>query len=132
MGNIDKQKKQYIWQSVLLIMVLTLLGLLCIKIFDLNTIFVPLIISTIFAAVIELIDIVVWSKVAKYHHDSLPTFFMGASSFRLLAAIVVIFVYALTANNESIIAPFIVFMIYYFGILMHHSLFFAIKGKEKE
>ena len=130
--DLDKMCWRYMRQSLIWIVSLSLVALLAMRIWMINEILIPLIVSVTFALVVEASDICVWRKVAKNAPDSLPTFFMAVSGFRMLAGIGVLFVYYLLANGHSIKVPFIIFMVFYFMILIHHSLFFSVKSKSEK
>ena len=85
----------------------------------------PLVVSVVFALAVEAADILLWRWVAEKHSDSLPTFFTAVSGFRMLLAIFTM-VGCWAVVGRDAMAPYcIVFMVFYFVVLTHHSLFFA-------
>ncbi len=127
MGDSKKTKHRYMKQSVALLVIVTLLEVSAVLFFNLYNLTAAIIVSVIYAAIIEFADIIVWSKVADEHEGSLTTFFMGVSGIRFLSAIAVMFVYFLVSNRGNMIYPLLFFMVYYLSILCHHSLFFLRK-----
>ena len=91
----------------------------------LDRILTPLIVSVIFSVLVENIDILTWKRVARRSPESLPTFFMGVSGFRMLLGVIVIFIYYLVAEQETMLSFFVVFVIFYVTLLIHHTLFFV-------
>lgn len=129
MNDIKLIKRRYMTQSFLLLTALTLIGVLIMKIGKVDHMVTPLIVGLTFALIIELADILVWSRIAQKQADYLPTFFMAVSSVRTLAAIGVMFVFFLVMEKASILVSCLTFMSYYLTILIHHSLFFIAKSK---
>lgn len=125
MKDIDRQFKRFLLQGYSIIIMLTVIALVVMKVFMMSQIQNPLIVSVVFALVVESIDGFVWRKVAKGSPDSLPTFFMSVSGIRMLSAIAVMFVYYLVMESDSMMTFFVVFIVYYFALLAHHTIFFA-------
>lgn len=90
-----------------------------------NDIVTPFIVSGIYTMMVEVADACIWKKVATKSPDSLPTFFMAVSGFRMLIAIGVLLVCWMVVGREMMLTYGIVLMCFYFAMLMHHSLFFA-------
>lgn len=125
MVAIEKLRKRYILQSVIIISFLSL-AIICAKlIFGLNDVVTPLIVSVVFSLIIECADAVIWARIARNSQDSLPTFFSAVSGFRMLLALGTMFVYWLAAGREAMLVFFLVFAVFYLFLLGHHSLFFA-------
>ncbi len=121
---IDKKAKTYIRQGVLLAVGLCMVGLIIMQVWRLDALLAPLVVSTVFSIVFEVVDALVWRKVAKSSPESLPTFFMTVSSVRMFAALAVMFVYYFTAEGEM--STFlIVFAVFYVTQMIHHALFFT-------
>ena len=123
--DFDKLSKRYARQSILLTAGLALLGLLVANVRQTDGIIVPLVVSSLFVLVMELTSAFLWRWVAVKHSDMLPSFFTGVSGFRFLLALVVMFVWYLATNRQAIITFFVVFLIFYFVSLIHHSIFFS-------
>ena len=127
--DIDKQVWCYRKQSTLLIVGLSLIAFIVMKVWYLNEILTPLIISVVFSLTVENVGIMIWKGMAKRSPESLPTFFMGVSGFRMLLGIVVMFIYYLVADSRTMLVFFCVFAAFYVTLLVHHTTFFARERK---
>ncbi len=127
--DIDKLVWRYRKQSTLLIVGLSLIAFIVMKVWYLNEILTPLIISVVFSLTVENVGIMIWKGVAKRSPESLPTFFMGVSGFRMLLGIVVMFIYYLVADSRTMLVFFCVFAAFYVTLLVHHTTFFARERK---
>ena len=123
--DFDKLSKRYARQSILLTTGLALLGLLVANVYQASGIIIPLVVSSLFVLVTEVASAFLWRWVAVKHSDMLPSCFTGVSGFRFLVALVVMFVWYLATNRQAIITFFVVFLIFYFVSLIHHSIFFS-------
>lgn len=125
MVAIEKLRKRYIAQSIVIISLLSAV-IICTKlIFELNDVVTPLIVSVIFSLIIECADAMIWACIARNSQDSLPTFFSAVSGFRMLLALGTMLVYWLVAGREAMLVFLLVFAVFYLFLLGHHSLFFA-------
>ena len=124
-NNIDKISKRYARQELLLTAALFLITLLVMRVWYLDELLVPVIVSAAFTLVVSTALAVIWRKVATKSPDSLPTFFTAASAFRMLLALAVMFVYYLVNGRDAMLVFFLVFMAFYIVSLIHHSVFFA-------
>ena len=104
---------------------LMLIAFIVMNVWFLDIILTPLIISVIFSVLVENLDILIWKRVVRRSPESLPTFFMGVSGFRMLLGVIVIFIYYLIAEQETMLSFFLVFVIFYVTLLIHHTLFFV-------
>ena len=127
--DIDKQVWCYRKQSTLLIVALSLIAFIVMKVWYLNEILTPLIISVVFSLTVENVGIMIWKGMAKRSPESLPIFFMGVSGFRMLLGIVVMFIYYLVADSRTMLVFFCVFAAFYVTLLVHHTTFFARERK---
>ena len=125
MADINKLTWYYRKESTLLITGLMLIAFIVMNVWLLDGILTPLIISVIFSVLVENLDILIWKRVARRSPESLPTFFMGVSGFRMLLGVIVIFIYYLVAEQETMLSFFLVFVIFYVTLLIHHTLFFV-------
>lgn len=125
MVDINKLTWHYRKESTLLITSLILIAFIVMNVWLLDRILTPLIVSVIFSVLVENIDILIWKRVARRSPESLPTFFMGVSGFRMLLGVIVIFIYYLVADQETMLSFFVVFVIFYVTLLIHHTLFFV-------
>ena len=123
--DFDKLSKRYARQSILLTTGLALLGLLVANVYQTSGIIIPLVVSSLIVLVTEVASAFLWRWVAVKHSDMLPSFFTGVSGFRFLLALAVMFVWYLATNRQAIITFFVVFLIFYFVSLIHHSIFFS-------
>lgn len=122
--NIDKLSKNYMRQGLYLTVALSLLTLLVMRVWFLDLLTAVLVSAAFTLAVCGAIGLI-WRYVAKHSPDSLPTFFTAVSGFRLLLALAVMFVYYLADGQNSMLRFFLVFMVFYFASLAHHTIFFA-------
>ena len=125
MVDINKLTWHYRKKRTLLITSLILIAFIVMNVWLLDRILTPLIVSVIFSVLVENIDILIWKRVARRSPESLPTFFMGVSGFRMLLGVIVIFIYYLVADQETMLSFFVVFVIFYVTLLIHHTLFFV-------
>lgn len=124
-NDIDKLSKRYARQELLLTAALFLITLLVMRVWYLDELLVPVIVSAAFTLVVSMALAVIWRRVATKSPDSLPTFFTAASAFRMLLALAVMFVYYLVNGRDAMLVFFLVFMAFYLVSLIHHSVFFA-------
>jgi hypothetical protein len=122
--NIKKLSIAYMRYGVMVAVALALVGLMVMQIWFLDLL-TPIIVSVAFSLVTCVAIAQIWKRVAQNSPDSLPTFFTAVSGFRLLLALAVMFVYYLVDNQDSMLRFFMVFIVFYFGMLIHHSIFFA-------
>ena len=112
-------------QQLFLIAALFLISLLVMRVWFLDGLLEPTIVSSAFTLVLGSVIGMVWRRIAKQAPDSLPTFFTAVSGFRLLLALLVMFIYYLVYGRDNMLVFFLVFMVFYFASLIHHSIFFA-------
>ena len=122
--NIEKLSIAYMRCGVMVAVALALVGLMVMQIWFLDLL-TPIIVSVAFSLVTCVAIAQIWKRVAQNSPDSLPTFFTAVSGFRLLLALAVMFVYYLVDTQDSMLRFFMVFIVFYFGMLIHHSIFFA-------
>ncbi|MBO4827556.1 MAG: hypothetical protein J5506_10075 [Prevotella sp.] len=123
--NIDKLSKQYIRQELLITAGLSLIGFLAMRVWFLDSLLVPIIVSAVFTLVVSYACGLIWRRVAKKSPSSLPTYYTASSGFRMLLALAVMFVYYLIYGRDSMLVFVLVFMTFYLISLAHHSIFFA-------
>lgn len=124
-GTIDKTCASYLRQELYIAVGLFLICLMVRQVWFIDSIITPAILSVVFTLVLASVIGLVWRCVASRSPESLPTFFMAVSGFRLLLALAVMFVYYLVAGRSAMQAFFLVFMAFYVVSLTHHSIFFA-------
>ncbi|MBQ8990939.1 MAG: hypothetical protein IJ084_02880 [Prevotella sp.] len=123
--NFNQLSKSYMRQQLYLTAALFLISLLVMRVWFIDGMLVPAIISAAFTLVIAKVIGIVWRRIATQAPDSLPTFFTAVSGFRLLLALLVMFIYYLVYGRDNMLIFFLVFMVFYFASLTHHSVFFA-------
>ena len=126
--NITKQCINFIVESLFLV---TSINLGCYFAMQLGgyDLLAAQIVGTLFFLVFEITTVLVWRWVALKHRNMLPSFFTGASGFRFLGALLVMSVWYLVAGKENILVFLIVFFVFYFVSLIHHSIFFSRMSK---
>lgn len=125
MTDIERHFRRYLIQGLSCIVVLTAIAVTVMLFAGISDMLAPIIVSVVFAFVAESADAIIWRKVATDAPDSLPTFFMAVSGVRMLFALAVMFVYYLVAGRGAMLTFFLVFIVYYFMQLVHHTTFFA-------
>ena len=123
--DIDKLSMSYLRQELYLAVGLFLLTLFVMRVWFIDGLLIPAIVSVVFMLVVSGVIGLVWRRVAKRSPESLPTFFTAVSGFRLLLALAAMFVYYLVFGRSAMLLFFVVFMVFYFVSLAHHSIFFA-------
>ena len=126
--NITKQCINFIVESIFLV---TSINLGCYFAMQLGgyDLLAAQIVGTLFFLVFEITTVLVWRWVAMKHRNMLPSFFTGVSGFRFLGALLVMSVWYLAAGKENIMVFLIVFFVFYFVSLIHHSIFFSRMSK---
>ena len=123
--QITKYKWRYICQSLITLALLAV-GVYGVADFWLDyDAVLPLLVSSVVFLIIETADILVWSRVAIKSPDSLPTFFLGVSGFRMLLCVLVFFVYYFVVERQAMLLFLCVFALYYVAMLVHHATFFS-------
>ena len=123
--NIDKLCMSYFRQELCLAVGLFLISLLVMQVWYIDGLLIPAIVSVLFTLVVSGAIGLIWRRVAKRSPESLPTFFTAVSGFRMLLALAAMFVYYLVFGRSAMLLFFVVFMVFYFVSLIHHSIFFA-------
>ena len=123
--NIDKLCMSYLRQELCLAVGLFLITLLVMQVWFVDGLLIPAIVSVLFTLVVSGAIGLIWRRVAKRSPESLPTFFTAVSGFRMLLALAAMFVYYLVFGRSAMLLFFVVFMVFYFVSLAHHSIFFA-------
>lgn len=129
MTKIQKLSNRYIWQGLLVGLVLMALAYSAVSV-DApkqlsDTISVATYIGFCFFMLVTMAEAVVWRRVAEGSPESLPTFFTAVSGGRMLLALTTMFVYYLVKGREAMLPFFIVFVVFYVVQLVHHSIFFS-------
>ena len=122
--DINKASRNFIVQSMILCCVLTVCGFVAMKVWSLDLLS-AIIVSACFVLVIDIASALVFRWVATKHSDMFPTFITGVSGFRFLAALVVMAVWYVISDRDSMMQFIIVFLICYIVSLIHHSITFS-------
>lgn len=125
----------YIRQVICLIAGLTLFFLLYIRVWgNADEMVVPVAISAVFQLVACLAYGLVWKWVSASAPGSLPTLYLAASGFRMLAGIMTVLAYLLAESVRSTIVFFVItFLTYYFVILVYDTWYFVrVEKKTKQ
>ncbi|MBQ9637189.1 MAG: hypothetical protein IJV36_04730 [Prevotella sp.] len=123
--DVDKKSRQYFRQSVCLTAAMYFISLLVVRIGYRDELLMPAAVSTVFSLVFAAIVAFAWKRVASRRPDQLPTFHMGVSGGRMLAALFTMLVYYLATGRQSMLTFVLVFLTFYVVHLVHHSVFFA-------
>ncbi len=125
MVDIKQQSNRYIMQSIVLALILYF-GIYAVQInWHLQGVLTPLVVSMLYVLILEISSALVWRWVAEKHRDMLSSFFTAVSGFRFLSALIVMAVWYLTTERQSMMTFFVIFLIYYMASLIHHSIFFS-------
>lgn len=125
MADIDKLTKRFITQSVIITAVLWIIGFVVTQFVPAADSQLALLVSAVFSLVFAVADGLLWRFAAKKDAEALTTFYTAVSGFRLLLALATMFVYYLSVGSDSMLVFFLVFMVFYFVHLAHHTLFFS-------
>ena len=125
MTDIDKLCGRYIVWSMVYIFILTIGCFIFEKLGLFSGLMYPVAVSAVFSIVVESADALVWRKVAKKSPDSLTTFYTAVSGFRMLLALVTMFVCYIIVGRDAIMPYILVLLVFYFAMLAHHSIFFS-------
>ena len=123
--DINRLSINYLRQELYLAIGLFLIALLVMRVWFLDDLLTPTIIATVFTLVVSAAIGMIWRRVAKRSPESLPTFFTAVSGFRMLLALAVMFIYYLVFGRSAMLLFVVVFLVFYFVSLAHHSIFFA-------
>lgn len=85
----------------------------------------PLVVSAVFALVVELADIFLWKRIAEANQAMLPTFFSAVSGFRMLLALFTLVGCYIAVGRDAMLEYCLVFMAFYLWMIAHHSVFFS-------
>ena len=123
--EINRICRKYLIQTVLLILVVTVLVKGCELAFHCQSLWSPIAVSVVFSLLVELADVLVWKKAARHSSESLTTFYSAVSGFRMLLALAALFVCFLVVGRDAMSSYVLVFLVYYVTLLTHHAIFFS-------
>jgi len=122
--DIDHLSWQYRKQGLLIVGCLFLVALLVMNVLLNNLFITPLIVCALYGMVFEIVEGIVWAKVAKKSADNLPNFFMAVSGVRFFSALALMLVYYLVANRMEMLHFLLIFAVFYMATVVHHVAFF--------
>ena len=125
--NIDIAKlgRHYAVQTIVACVVLVLAVVALSEFAHVDGLVFPLVISAVFALVVELADIYIWSRLAGNGGKMLPTYYSAVSSFRMLLALFTLFGCYIAVGRDAMLRYCLVFMVFYLWCIIHHSVFFS-------
>lgn len=85
----------------------------------------PIAVSYCFYLVTACVFVIVWQKVATNNPEMLTSVYMATSGFRMLLALATLTTVYIVVGREQMVPYAVVFMIFYFVAVGHHSYFFA-------
>ncbi len=122
--EVNKQCRNYITQTIFLVIFLNILGNIAMRQWGLE-LTGAMAVSMVFVLVVDIAAILVWRWVVKKHKEMLPSFFTGVSGFRFFGALLMMTGWYLAIGRESIMTFIAVFFVYYIASVIHHSIFFS-------
>ena len=123
--EIAKLSRRFVCQSALAVVLLSL-AVVSLSLFaHVGGLARPLVVSAVFALVVELADIAIWSRVAEGEGKMLPTFFSAVSGFRMLLGLAVLVGCYIAVGRDAMAEYCLVFMVFYLWVIIHHSVFFS-------
>lgn len=122
--EVNRKCINYIAQTVIMVGLLNMLGLLAMRQWGLDLVF-ALSASMMFVLIVDIATILIWRWVVLNHKDMLPSFFTGVSGFRFLGALLMLLVGYLTIGQSGMQHFIVVFFVYYLVSIIHHSIFFS-------
>ena len=123
--EIAKLSRRFVCQSALAVVLLSL-AVVSLSLFaHVGGLARPLVVSAVFALVVELADIAIWSRVAEGEGKMLPTFFSAVSGFRMLLGLAVCVGGYIAVERDAMAEYCLVFMVFYLWVIIHHSVFFS-------
>jgi hypothetical protein len=122
--EVNRKCINYIAQTVIMVGLLNMLGLLAMRQWGLALVF-ALSASMMFVLIVDIATILIWRWVVLNHKDMLPSFFTGVSGFRFLGALLMLLIGYLTIGQSGMQHFIVVFFVYYLVSIIHHSIFFS-------
>lgn len=126
MSNIDTTARKYIIQSLLLTLSVSALIYAISYMLDRHDMMMmPVIVSSLFSIILSVSIVLIWRYVAKNTPETLTTFYTATSGFRMLAALIVLAVVYAVVGRDMMLPYVVVFIVFYFIMIAHHSIYFA-------
>lgn len=128
--DIAKESRHFIVCSVVAVALLSLSVLSLSHFAHIDGLIPPLVVSAVFALVVESADMLVWRKVAqKGSVDTLATFLSAVSGFRMLFALMTMVGCYIAEGRDAIMNYLVVFAVFYLWLIVHHTVFFSRMSK---
>ncbi len=125
-----KECRHFIVCSVVAVTLLSLSVLSLSHFTHIDGLIPPLVVSAVFALVVESADMLVWRKVAqKGSVDTLATFLSAVSGFRMLLALMTLVGCYIAEGRDAIMNYLMVFAVFYLWLIVHHTVFFSRMSK---
>ena len=123
--EIANLSRRYAVQTVAAVAVLSLAVLSLQTFAHVDGLVPPLVVSAVFALMVELADIFLWKRIAEANQAMLPTFFSAVSGFRMLLALFTLVGCYIAVGRDAMLEFCLVFMAFYLWMIAHHSVFFS-------
>ena len=131
MSNLRNISRRFSLYSLWIVGGLTLVGLLVARVWYLDWLIVPVIVSALFSLLVCGTIAYVWFLVAKNSPENLPTFYTAESGTRFLLALGTMLAYYLV-DKQGIKTFICVFLVYYFIMLLFTAIFFSVIAKRSD
>lgn len=132
--EIRKDALGHIWQTIipiaLLQAVILFFGEKIFGIVQLSTVVNATSVAFCFSLVEIFAVSLVWNLVAAKHKDSLPSFLTFCPAFRILLALFVLMFVYMSVGRDNMFPYIVAFIVYYFVLLISHTLFFKRETKK--
>ena len=126
MSNIDTTARKYITQSILLTLgVSALIYIISYMPGQPYMMMLPITVSSLFSIILSVSIGLIWRYVAKHTPETLTTFYTATSGFRMLSALIVLAVVYAVVGRDMMLPYVVAFIVFYFVMIAHHSLYFA-------
>ena len=124
-AEIARLARRFVCQSALALVILAL-AVVALSVFaHIEGLAMPLVVSAVFAILVEVADVAIWSRVAGGEGKMLPTFFSSVSGFRMLLALATLAGCYIAVGRDAMAEYVFVFMVFYLWVIIHHSVFFS-------
>ena len=116
--EVNRKCINYIAQTVIMVGLLNMLGLLAMRQWGLDLVF-ALSASMMFVLIVDIATILIWRWVVLNHKDMLPSFFTGLSGFRFLGALLMLLIGYLTIGQSGMQHFIVVLLVHCFRRYLH-------------
>lgn len=125
MEDIAKLSRSHIISSIVLVCCLNVVVLVVSHLWNFEGVLIPMVVSTLFALVMDVTAALVWRWVATKHPKMLTSFFTAVSGFRFFIAMILMAVWYFISTRQEMMTFIMVFLLFYIASLLHHSIFFS-------